>query len=69
MACARKAVLYHDHKDASAKMHAALKRLDEQIGTCSREQYASLKSEADAAWQLLDYARSMLDAHIRRHGC
>ena len=69
MPCARKAALEDAHRAARAKFNAAFQRLEKRIGISAREEYATLKSNVDAAWLELDYTRALLDAHIRRHGC
>ena len=69
MLCAQRAVLEKVHSDAGAKFDAARQRLEKRIGIGTRDEYATLKLNADIAWQELGYARSLLDTHIRRHGC
>lgn len=69
MSCEERARLKEEHSHAKARYDAARETLDSRMGVSSRDEFRRLTHAIDEAWVALERARSLLDRHVKEHGC
>jgi hypothetical protein len=67
--CVEKLRLAREYQMAASAFSAAVKELQQKIGTSPREEYARLDRVANDARVKCEYARLALEQHIAAHGC
>jgi hypothetical protein len=67
--CEEKARLESSCKNAEEALDTARSAIRQKVGKSSRDEYLTLDSAVDIAWDRLQHARTELATHIREHGC
>lgn len=67
--CPDKARLLEAYRAATAEFSQLLTTLHQQIGTLSKDHYASLRRSVDDARVMSEQARLVLERHIAQHDC
>jgi hypothetical protein len=69
MSCEEKAHLAQRYETATARFAAAVRQLQQQIGTSTKGEYERLQRLSDEARVASEQARLALEEHIAAHNC
>ena len=67
--CAEKTALLLSYSDAAREYSDAVTELHERIGAVPREEYERLYRQTEDTRRSVETARTVMDEHVREHGC
>ena len=67
--CAEKTALLLTYSDSARQYSEAVTELHERLGTVPRKEYERMHLQTENARLSVESARTLMEEHVRQHGC